>query len=247
MSPSIHLAQDGSQMISTFGKPPKGAWRMVALGFAAQNFAIGLSIASFGIAVLAIEREFHTTRTLASLGASLVLVAFGLFAPVVTRLIELWSIRTTMMIGVALGSAGYVALALAPHIWLFLAAYWLLVGSGALLSGNFPASILVSNWVPGAKGRALGVMMIPLGVMLVPLACAPILEAIGLRRLYLVIGAVNLLMLPPLLMVRDRPGQTVGVSASKPRIASTARRFASNAVSASAPPTLSATASLGVA
>ena len=121
------------------------------------------------------------------------------------------------MFGVALGSLGYVALALAPNIGIFLAAYALLVGVGALLAGGFPASILVSNWFPRANGRALGVMMIPLGVMLVPLACAPILEAIGLRRLYLLMAAVNLLLLPLLLLVRDRPAEAADPADETPQ------------------------------
>ena len=192
-------------MVSTFEKPPKGAWRMVALGSLAQNIAIGLSIGSFGVLVLAIEQQFHASRAVASMGASIVVAVMGLLAPVVTVLIGRWSIRTTMMTGVILGSIGYVALALAPNLWFFLAAYGLFVGVGALLAGSFPASILVSNWFPGGSGRALGVMMIPLGAMLVPLVCAPVLEAVGLRQLYMLMGAATLLMLPILLLVKDRP------------------------------------------
>lgn len=187
------------------GKPPRGAWQMVGLAFAAQNFAIGLSIASFGVVVLSIEQLFHTNRTLASLGASLVILSFGIFAPLATRLIEMWSIRKTMIFGIILGSTGYVALAIAPNIWVFLVAYGLLVGPGALCAGHLPGSILVNNWFSHARGRALGVMMIPFGVMLVPLLCTPILESVGLRALYLVMSGVNLLMLPLLMFVRDRP------------------------------------------
>ena len=148
-------------MVSQSEKAPQGAWRMVALGFVTQNLSIGFSIASFGVVVLAIEEHFHTTRTLASLGASLVVATLRLLAPLTSWMIERWSIRTTMMVGVVLGSVGYVALALAPNIWLFLSAYTLLVGIGSLLAGGFPASILVSNWFPVHNGRALGVMMIP--------------------------------------------------------------------------------------
>ncbi len=186
-------------------KPTKGAWRMVGLAFAAQNFAIGLGIGSFGVLVLAIEQQFQTSRTLASLGASLVLVAFGVFAPLATRLIERFSIRFTMILGVILGSLGYAALGVAPNIWWFLAAYLLLVGPGVLFAGNFPGSILISNWFPGSKGGAIGIMMIPLGVMLVPLACTPILENYGLPAVFYAMAAVNLLMLPLLMFVKDRP------------------------------------------
>jgi cyanate permease len=194
-------------MLSTLQTSPKLAWRMVAVGFVAQNLAIGLSIASFGVVVLAIEQEFHTSRALASLGVALALGVGGAISPLAAGLIERWSIKRTMMLGVVVGSLGYVALALAPTIGFFLAAYALLVGVGALLAGGFSASILVSNWFPGANGRALGVVMIPLGAMLVPLAGAPILEAVGLRRLYLLMAAANLLLLPLLLLVRDRPAE----------------------------------------
>lgn len=191
-------------------RPAEGAWRMVGLAFAAQNFAIGLGIGSFGVLVLAIEQQYATSRTLASLGASLVLVAFGVFAPAATRLIERFSIRSTMILGVILGSLGYAALAVAPNIWWFLTAYLLLVGPGVLFAGNFPGSILISNWFPGTKGRAIGIMMIPLGVMLVPLACTPILETYGLQAVFWAMAAVNLLMLPLLLFVKDRPFYPAG-------------------------------------
>jgi MFS family permease len=185
--------------------PLPGAWRMVGLAFIAQNFSIGLGIASFGVLVLAIEQQYQTNRTLASLGASLVLLAFGLFAPLTARLIERFSIRSTMMLGVFLASAGYAALAVAPNIFWFLAAYLLLVGPGVLFSSNFTGSILINNWFPGAKGRAVGVMMIPLGVMLVPLACTPLLEVVGLQKLYFIMAASNLILIPFLYFIKDRP------------------------------------------
>lgn len=188
-------------------RPPEGAWRMVGLAFIAQNFAIGLGIASFGVLVLAIEQQYETTRTLASLGASLVLAAFGLFSPIASRLVERFSIRSTMMLGVILSSLGYAALAVSPNIWWFLTAYFLLVGPGVLFSGNFAGAILISNWFPGSKGRAIGVMMIPIGVMVVPLICTPLLENYGLSSVYAFMGVINLLMLPILLYVKDRPDE----------------------------------------
>ena len=192
-------------MHATLETSSRAAWRMVGIGLVAQNLAIGLSVSSFGVVVLAIEQQFHTSRALASLGVSLALGVGGVLSPLAGSLIERWSIKATMMLGVLVGSAGYVALALAPDIQLFLAAYALLVGIGALLAGGFSGSILVSNWFPGGSGRALGVMMIPLGAMVVPLIGAPILEAIGLRKLYLLMAGINLLMLPLLMLVRERP------------------------------------------
>ena len=184
---------------------PKGAWRTLALAFLAQNFAIGLSIGSFGVSVLAIQSEFNTSRTLASLGGSLEILMMGALGPLVAILMERFTIRGTMLAGVVLGSIGYVALWAAPNIWVFLAAYALLVGPGVVMAGNLPGSTLVTNWFPVDTGRAIGLMMMPLFIMLVPLASTPVIEALGLRNLYLVLAAVNLLMFPLLLLVKDRP------------------------------------------
>ncbi len=148
-------------------RQPKGAWRMVVLAFMAQNFAIGLSLGAFGVSVLAIESTFHTKRTLASLGGSLVVLSLGVLAPVVAVLLERYTIRRTMLAGVVLGSIGYVALAVAPNIWLFLAAFALLVGPRACMAGNLPGSVLLNNWFAEDKGRAIGLMMMPLFIMLV--------------------------------------------------------------------------------
>lgn len=186
-------------------RPVKGAWSIVGLAFIAQNFSIGLGIAGFGVLVLAIEQHYETNRMLASLGAAFILLAFGLFSPVAFRLIDRFSIRSTMMMGAIIASIGYLALSVAPNIYLFLAAYLFLVGPGTLFCSNFAGSLLINNWFPGSKGRAVGIMMIPFGVMIVPLLFAPLLQNFGLQKLYVIIAAVNLLLLPILYFVKDRP------------------------------------------
>lgn len=178
---------------------------MLTLAALAQNFAIGLSFGSFGVSVLAIEQEFDTTRTLASFAGSLEILAMGLLGPFVAVLMERFTIRKTMLAGVVLGSIGWLALSVAPNIWVFLAAFGLLVGPSVVMSGNMPGSALITNWYPVNTGRAIGLMMMPIGVMLVPLASTPIIEAFGLRTLYVALAATNLLLFPLLLMVRDRP------------------------------------------
>lgn len=184
---------------------PQGSWRILVIAFLAFNFAIGLPLGSFGVSVLAIEKEFDTSRALASAGASLVILAFGLMGPVIAWLIERFSIRSTMLVGVVLGSIGYVALWAAPNIWVFLACFGLLVGPAVAMAGNMPASVLINNWFRFATGRAIGIMMMPLFIMLVPMVSSPIIENFGLRTLYLTLAATNLLMVPLLLLVNDRP------------------------------------------
>lgn len=193
---------------------PKGSVRTLILATLASNFAIGLPLGSFGVSVLAIEDEFHTTRALASTAGALIILAYGLMAPVCAFLMERFTIRATMITGVVLGSVGYVALWAAPNIWTLLAVFALLIGPGSLLAGNFPSSVLINNWFRVRTGRAVGIMMMPLFVMLVPLASNPIIEGFGLRTLYLVLGAVNLLILPLLMLVEDRPADVEPCSRS---------------------------------
>ena len=188
---------------------PKGAWRTLALAFIAQNFAIGLSLGSFSVSVLAIQEEFHTTRAIASLGGSLVVLALGLFGPIAASSIERFTIRKTMLGGVLVGSLGYLALSVAPNIWLFLLAYLILIGPGAVLSGILPASVLINNWFPVGPGRAVGIMMMPLFIMLVPIGSTMVIEATNVRYLYLVLAVTNLLLFPLLWLVKDRPPKEV--------------------------------------
>ena len=55
-------------------------WRMVALGFLAQNLALGLTFGSFGVLIKPVAADLDASRGAASLGIALILVLMGIAA-----------------------------------------------------------------------------------------------------------------------------------------------------------------------
>lgn len=178
-------------------------WGQVALAALSQNVATGLTFGSFGTLVLAIERDYGADRAQSSLALSLAVVALSVTAMLVGRRIDRISLRPVMMTGAALCSAGFALAALVRTPAGLLAAYALLIGPGTALAGVLPSMTLATRWVPQAlRGRALGLVNMPLAVMIVPLAIAPILVTHGPRTVYLVLAGAAAALIPLLLLVR---------------------------------------------
>lgn len=173
----------------------------------AQNLATGLMFGSFGTLLVAIEHDKHVERALSAAGASLVILAIGILSPFVGRLLTLFSIRALMITGALMCAGGYAAAAFSPGIGTLLAAYGLLVGPGVALMGIAVPSALVANWYVTGRGRAIGIVNMPLVVAVAPMLCAAMLPRIGLAGLYLAMAGIMLLAIPLLALVIDRPEQ----------------------------------------
>jgi MFS family permease len=180
---------------------------MIALAALSQNLASGLMFGSFGALLVSIEHDKHVARSLSAAGASLVILAIGVLSPFVGRLLTRFSIRSLMISGALMCAAGYTAAAFSPGIGTLLAAYGLLVGPGVALMGIAVPSALVANWYVTGRGRAIGIVNMPLVVAIAPMLCAALLPQIGLAGLYLAMAAILLLAVPLLALVIDRPEQ----------------------------------------
>lgn len=181
--------------------------RMLLLAFLGQNLVIGLTFGSFGTSVLAIQATFHTSRTLASLGLSLVILAICCTSPFIGARLERWTIRRTMLCGVLLGLAGYLLLSVASSIQALLAIYAFLIGPSLALSSTLVTSTLAANWYVAGRGRALGIVNMPVAVMLVPLVSVAILQRYGLHAVFLAVAAAHVPLLLIATLVVDRPEQ----------------------------------------
>jgi MFS family permease len=194
-------------------------WPQVLLAMIAQNVATGLAFGSFGTIVLAIETEYGASRSASSLAMSLMLVSLSLTASVLGRLLEKRAIRSVMMTGAVLAAAAYLAASLVHGASQLLLIYLLLVGPATAMLGIVPSLTLAARWSSDRnRGLALGLVTMPVAVTIVPLAIAPLLEGEGIRAVYRVLAAVDLLLLPVLLLVRDRPlGESAPRPAASPR------------------------------
>ena len=187
------------------GRTSPHAWRMVAIAFLAQNFAIGLTFGSYGTLVPRIESDFGAPRSLSTAGLALVILALSALAPVLGAAIGRFSLKRLMITGALLSAAGYLALAFADNIYLLLTLYALVIGPGALMLGPLPASTLITNWFEEGRGKALGIVNMPVLILLTPLTSAALVTSYGLRGVYLTIAALFLILVPLLFSIVDRP------------------------------------------
>lgn len=190
-------------------------WRIVAILFLILNLALGVNFAGYGSLVGAIEAEFATTRALASAGLSMLTLALGLISPLVGGLMRRVPIRLLMAVGIVLNAGGYLLLSQIHSIAGLLACYALLIGPGFCLFSVVPCTAIVANWFDQGRGRALGIINMPVGNSAMPIAAALMLTSYGLRTTFLGGAVLLLALLPLLLLLRERPA-TVPRAADAP-------------------------------
>ena len=181
---------------------------MLIRGFFAQNVAIGCAFGGFAVSVLALEERFNASRAMAEMALAIVVLTMSLLAPVSGWMIVRLGLRKTMTLGVVLSALGYFALAYSPSMLVTLGIAGLLIGPGAAFFGSIPSSMLASSWFPKAQGKALGIVNTPLFVALVPLLGIVLMERYGLSAFYLCLAGLHLVLLPLVLGVKERPGQS---------------------------------------
>ena len=184
---------------------PFHGWRMVTLTFVILNLALGVNFTAYGSLVEAIQREFHTSRALASSGPSVLNLAMGLLAPFAGAVMRRVPLKTLMLVGIVMNAGGYALITQVHSIVLMLACYALLIGPGFCLIGVIPCTTVVSNWFVEGRGRAIGLINMPFGNTLMPLAAAFMLQSFGLRATFLGCGILLATLIPLILTLVDRP------------------------------------------
>jgi len=179
--------------------------RMILLGWLAQNAMTGFAFGSFGTLVLAFERDLGVSRSMSTLGIPLMLIAMALCAPVIGILAQRSSLRLLMMAGAALSAIGYTLIGLAPHFWIVLAGYGLFVGPGAAMLGSMVPSALMSNWFDAGRGRAIGIVNMPILVGVVPLASSWLITHHGRGAVFAMMAIGMSLLVPVMALVIDHP------------------------------------------
>jgi len=180
--------------------------RMVLLGFLAQNTAIGLTFGVYGAFVKPFSDSFGVSRAVAASGLAIIALTFGLSSPWVGGLVSRRKIANVMTAGAMCMVAGFALLAVAPSATSILLLCGLL-GLGASLLGPLPAMTLMTNWFDEGRGRAIGIVMIPLGVMIMPVVTTIMIEAIDWRATFACFAVALFVSMPLLRLVRNAPAQ----------------------------------------
>lgn len=191
---------------------PTGS-RMVALGFVAQNLAVGLTFGTYSTFVPSFTATFDASRTMTSFGLALVTLMLGLSSPWVGRLVGRHACRNVMTSGALVMAGGFALIAAAPSMPLVLTGY-AVVGIGANLLGPIPAMALVGGWFEGERGRAIGIVLMPVGVSVMPLVSAALIDTVGWRVAVAGFAGLVLAAIPLLRLIRNAP-ESVGGSGAQ--------------------------------
>jgi MFS family permease len=180
-------------------------WRMVAIAFMCTNLLLGFTFGTYGTFVASISGEFPASRSLLSAGLALVVTIMGLLAPVVGHAIVRWSIRSVMTAGLAVLSLMFLLVSLATSAGQFVAIFGVLGGVSAACLVVVPPTTLVNNWFVEQRGKATGIVMIPLLVMAMPPVAAAAISSFGWRTTAVGLALIVLLLLPVMRLCIDRP------------------------------------------
>ncbi|MEJ7935340.1 MFS transporter [Sphingobium sp. AN558] len=186
---------------------PFAGWQMVGICFLIMNCALGVNFAAYGAMMETIERDFGTSRAVASMGLSMVTLTLGILAPLVGGLLRRISARALILTGLALNAGGYFLLGQVHDIRLFLGIYALMIGPGFTLAGVVPCTAIVSNWFVTGRGKALGIINMPLGNALMPLLAAALLIRFGLAGTLVGNGLILAALIPLAWLLVDDPAR----------------------------------------
>ena len=159
---------------------------------------------SYVVALPAVQGDFGITRADASLPYTLTMLGFALGAAAIGGLVDRLGIVPPLIACTLALGGGFVASALAPNLWAFALASFL-IGIGS--SGAFAPLIAdISHWFTRRRGIAVAVCSSGnyLGGAVWPPVVRHIIETEGWRQNQLLIGIICVLTMLPLLLVLRR-------------------------------------------
>ena len=179
-------------------------WRVVLLCFLAQNCAMGFAFGSFGPMLASTEQHFGVSRTVASTGMSLIMLAIGGLSPILGSLMQRASIRNWMITGALLSAIGYWGLALLHSFQLALLMY-AFVGTGVCLVAILGPLMLVSRWFDENRAKVLSLVNLPIVLFVTPYLVAEVLPQHGRFGMLGAMGTAFLLLVPAFLLLVEHP------------------------------------------
>ena len=185
--------------------------RMVALAALANFLSAAVTFGAFGNFVGPIAEAFDVPRSTIGFGAAFTILAMGVAAPVVGRMLDGGRARTMMAAGAFVSGIGLILLSRAGDLWQASVAFIGFVCLGAAFFGTVPSMALVANWFERRRGLALGFAVAggTLASYIAPASAQWLIDAYGWRTALAVFGVWTLFVAVPLfaLFVVGRPEQ----------------------------------------
>src|ERR1700761_4830409 len=183
-------------------KTAQMALAVLALCFVLSMLGRGLG-ETFTVFLKPISANFGWDRAQVVSVYSLTWLVGGLTAPLGGRLLDRSGPRLVYSLGVFLLGAAFTIASYAQSLWQFQLTIGLCVGFGAALIGNVPNSILLGRWFGPRLPTAMAVVYSAMGggvLVLLPTSQL-LIDHLGWRGTYQLLGIIVLCLLVPLLLL----------------------------------------------
>jgi MFS family permease len=194
-------ARDASRDETRNAPAPKAHVALYVLGLCFALAVLGRGLTeSFTVFLKPISENFGWDRAQVVSVYSLSWLMAGLTAPLVGRAFDRSGPRAVYTVGVLLLGAAFLIAARANSLWQFQLSIGLCVGFGTSLIGNVPNSILLGRWFGPRLPTAMAVVYSAMGggvLVLLP-ASQLLIDHLGWRGAYQLLGIIALCLLVPL-------------------------------------------------
>lgn len=185
-------------------------WWVVLAAFMNLFFAVGLVFYGLPVFYTSLVDSLHFTRSQVAqglfLGFVIVAPAFGFMGAMIDRI----GARRVLRVGILLVALSLVLMGGMTRLWQYYVLCIVYV-VGYVLAGPISNQVLVSNWFQAKRGRAMGYAYLGLGLggVAAPVLAVHLIEGMGWRRAFVIIGAMIGVVLFPIAhwLTRSNPGE----------------------------------------
>jgi MFS family permease len=185
-------------------------WTIVLVGAILTFLGTGFYSYSRGVFLPSLAEELAGgSRFSIAMGFSIAAVTSAVLAPFLGKVLDSFSPRKVILIGIAIVSSSYLLLSVCQTLWQFYLIIGIGMGTGMSCMGNLAWHRTIISWFDHWRGRAiaLGVLGASLaGVVMPPLVTALVAE-IGWRSSFVIFSLIVMSLLTPLVyyLLKDRP------------------------------------------
>ncbi|SDH86475.1 MFS transporter [Alteribacillus bidgolensis] len=182
--------------------------KIVLVTFLTLMGAFGLNLTA-GQFFTPLNSAYGWDLTILSLAVSLNMITWGVFQPVMGRLIDRFGPKPVIAGSAALMGVAFILSATITEVWQFFIYYGLLTAIGFAGCGSMANSVLVSRWY--VKKRAKMLSRSSMGMNIGQLALLPLTGLLiantGFRSAFVVLGLLMLIVVVPMILavVKNNP------------------------------------------
>ena len=195
--------------IASEEQKPFYGWKALAVVSSMYFVMSGALLYSFPIFLPFLCDAFDWSREFVSWAQTTAMIVIGLTGPFAGIFIARYGPRRAIVVGNTLSASCFILMGFLSGPWQLFFAYGVLFGLGGSLGGMLPITTIANNWFVRKRSLALSFVFTAggIGALVLVNLTMKMINHLGWRSTYLMIGAITILLLVimPSLLVRNKP------------------------------------------